>query len=59
MVISELEAKLKALREEHGDLPVYADYDVDGVEVYKSGIVEPYIYIRGVRSNESNRIDNQ
>lgn len=53
MLITEMIAALQALKAEHGDLPVYADHEADGMEISQSGLVDKkYIFIRGVWSRE-------
>lgn len=48
MLISEVEAKLKELREDHGDIPVYVHHTLDGIKIDKQMFNgKPYIYIQG------------
>lgn len=52
MNITDLIKKLEELKAEHGDLPVYADPNVDGIEVDTYGFesMVQYVLIRGVRA---------
>lgn len=51
MLITEMIKQLEKLKEQHGDIPVYADCEVDEVELRKYGFLgAEYIYVRGVKS---------
>lgn len=55
MLITDMIAQLEALKEEPGDLPVYADIEADEVEIEAYGFPSmKYVYIRGVR-----QLDNE
>ena len=56
MKITELEQKLKEIREAHGDLPVYAHPIYEEMEVFKSGTKnDEYAYIKAIRTGNEGK----
>lgn len=56
MLISEMQAKLEAIKQEHGDLPVYAHPIYEEMEVFKSGTKnDEYAYIKAIRTGNEGK----